>query len=98
MDLRLQLPEEALEAIARRAAELVLEQLAETGGAGEWLTVPEAAAFLRCEPQRIYTLRSTGRLPRHVEGGRALVARSDLLRLVVDEDALSPAERARIVA
>jgi excisionase family DNA binding protein len=98
VEFGLRMPEEVVDAIARRAAELVLERLDQAGGAGEWLTVEEAAELLRCQPQRIYTLRSTGRLPRHVEGGRALVARSDLLRLVVDEDALSPAERARNVA
>jgi hypothetical protein len=48
----------------------------------ELLSVPEAAAVLRCKPQRIYDLRSAGRLPRTVEGGRAVVRRSDLERLV----------------
>ena len=49
----------------------------------EFLNVPEAAAVLRCKPQRIYDLRSAGRLPRTVEGGRAVVRRSDLERLVL---------------
>jgi predicted DNA-binding transcriptional regulator AlpA len=48
----------------------------------ELLSVPEAAAVLRCKPQRIYDLRSAGRLPRTVEGGRAVVRRADLERLV----------------
>ena len=48
----------------------------------ELLSVPEAAAVLRCKPQRIYDLRSAGRLPRTVEGGRAVIRRSDLERLV----------------
>jgi Helix-turn-helix domain len=46
------------------------------------LSVHEAAAVLRCKPQRIYDLRSGGRLPRTVEGGRAVVRREDLERLV----------------
>jgi predicted DNA-binding transcriptional regulator AlpA len=49
---------------------------------GELLSVPEAAAMLRCKPQRVYDLRSAGRLPRTVEGGRAVVRRADLERLI----------------
>lgn len=87
VELGLQLPEEVVDAIARRAAELVLERLDQLAPAGEWLTVPEAAEFLRCRPQRVYDLRADGRLTRHVEGGRALVARRELAALVVDQDA-----------
>jgi excisionase family DNA binding protein len=86
MELGLQLPDEVVDAIARRAAELVLERLDAAAPAGEWLTIEEAAELLRCKPQRIYDLRSDGRLGRHSEGGRALVARASS-RLVVDEDA-----------
>ena len=53
----------------------------------ELLSLTEAAEVLRCKPQRIYQLRSTGRLPRTVEGGRAGVRRSDLERLVGDDSA-----------
>ncbi|MGH3024775.1 MAG: helix-turn-helix domain-containing protein [Gaiellaceae bacterium] len=42
----------------------------------------EAAEMLRCKPQRVYDLRSAGRLPRTTEGGRAVVRRVDLERLV----------------
>lgn len=49
---------------------------------GELLNVLEAAAVLRCKPQRVYDLRSAGRLPQTTEGGRAVVRRSDLERLV----------------
>ncbi len=53
-------------------------------GAHELLTVKEAAGYLRCTPQRIYELRSDGRLPRTREGGRALVWRRDLDALIAD--------------
>jgi hypothetical protein len=53
----------------------------------ELLSLTEAAEVLRCKPQRIYQLRSTGRLPRTVEGGRAIVRRSDLERLIGDDSA-----------
>jgi hypothetical protein len=87
MELGLQLPDEAIEAIARRAAELVLERLDQAPAAGEWFSIDEAAEFLRCSKQRIYDLRGDGRLTRFVEGGRALVARAELVGLVVDQDA-----------
>jgi len=93
--MQLNVPPEAVEAIARRAAELVLEQLGDRAGAGELLTVPEAAEYLHCSPQRIYELRSSGRLPRTSEGGRALVRRADLDGLVVDESSLSSAHERR---
>ena len=44
----------------------------------EWLTVDEAAAHIGARPQRIYDLRSAGRLPRTGDGSRVLVRRSDL--------------------
>jgi excisionase family DNA binding protein len=94
MELGLQLPEEAIDAIARRAAELVLERLDAAAPAGEWLTIDEACAFLRCKPRRIYDLRSDGRLGRYSEGGRALVSRKELAALVVDEDARGGVRRA----
>lgn len=50
----------------------------------ELLSVAEAAEMLRCKPQRVYDLRSAGRLPRTTEGGRAVVRRADLERLVAE--------------
>lgn len=87
MELGVHLSEEAVEAIARVAAELVLERLDTAAPAGDWLTIDEAAAVLRCKARRIYDLRSSGRLGRYSEGGRALVSRRELVALVVDEDA-----------
>jgi excisionase family DNA binding protein len=80
-------PPEAVEAIAQRAAELVIEQV-ETASrsAREWLSVEAAAEYLGCNKQRIYELRSAGRLPRHREGGRAIVRRADLDALVTIVD------------
>lgn len=42
------------------------------------LTVPEAADYLRCSRQRIYNLRSSGRLTRLGDGRSAKVRRRDL--------------------
>lgn len=98
MKIEASIPPEYIEAIAQRAAEIVLERQSSSGGdVGELLTVEEAAAYLRCKPQRIYDLRTSRRLPSTSEGGRAIVRRGDLDRLVQDADALSPAlERRRL--
>ncbi len=73
-----------LDELVDRVADSVVRRLEarEMRPRTELLSVPEAAAVLRCKPQRIYDLRSAGRLPRTVEGGRAVVRRSDLDRLV----------------
>jgi excisionase family DNA binding protein len=84
--LRLELPEGLLERIARRAAEVVLARLAERDGwqqESPWMTIAEAAEYLRCNRQRIYELRSARRLTPHVENGRALCARDEVEALVV---------------
>ena len=73
--LAFEVPPELVDEIAERAAERVREHLA---GPGAWLTVDEAAAYARCSRQRVYDLRSCGRLPRTGDGSRVLVRRSDL--------------------
>jgi excisionase family DNA binding protein len=82
------LPAEAVEAIARQAAELVLERLELSSSgrpASPWLTVSEAAELLRCKPQRIYDLRSSGRLSGDGDGDRALIRRDELERYIAGE-------------
>ena len=71
--------DELVEAIAEKAAAIVLErQLAEAEAPPRMLTVPEAATFLRAKPQRVYDLLSDGRLSRHKDGRRVLVDRQEL--------------------
>lgn len=91
-EISFRIPDDVVEAIAARAAELVLERGGSGSAPSPYMTVDEAAEFLRCRPQRIYDLRSSGRLRRVSDGGRALVLRSELELLVVDEDEL-PARR-----
>jgi excisionase family DNA binding protein len=79
-----------LEELAERIAERLAEKLEERRWAThqeacELFSVQEAAEVLRCKPQRVYDLRSAGRLPRTMEGGRAVVRRTDLERLVAEE-------------
>jgi len=47
-----------------------------------YLTVVEAAEYLRCRPQRIYDLLSSRRLSKRKDGSRVLVERTELDRLV----------------
>lgn len=44
-----------------------------------YLTVAEAAVYLRSSRQRVYDLVSSRRLPRHKDGSRVLIRRSDLV-------------------
>jgi len=77
--LSLALPPALIEAIARRAAALVLQQLQE-GHAAEspYLTIPEAAVYARCKRQRIDDLLSSRRLTRYKDGRRTLLLRAEL--------------------
>lgn len=71
----LELPPEALEQVARRAAELVA---ARDPGPEPWVGVNEAAEHLGCKRQRVYDLVSQGRIPHRKEGGRLVFKRSEL--------------------
>ncbi len=76
-ELRLALPAELLDQIAELAAERVLTQLA-AAPPSPYLTIPEAAEYLRCKRQRIDDLLSAGKLTRHKDGRRTLILRSEL--------------------
>jgi excisionase family DNA binding protein len=76
-----------LDEFVDRVADRVVQRLGSvpTSRTGELLSIAEAAELLRCKPQRVYDLRSSGRLPRTVEGGRAVVRRADVERLVSED-------------
>jgi hypothetical protein len=76
-----------LDEFVERVADRVVRRLEAlpTTQRGDLLSIAEAAELLRCKPQRLYDLRCAGRLPRTVEGGRAVVRRSDIERLVSEE-------------
>lgn len=77
--LSIELPAELLEQLAHRAAEIVVERLqAAQPNGSPYLTIAEAADYARCTRQRIYDLRSSGRLTRHGDGTRALILRTEL--------------------
>lgn len=74
----LTLPQEVVETIARRAAELVVDQQRHDQPPSPLLTVPEAAELLRCKRHRIDDLLSQRRLTRYKDGSRTLVSRAEL--------------------
>jgi hypothetical protein len=75
------LPPEAVEAIAARAATIVLEQLAFRDGGSPWLSGAKAAAdYLGWPRERIY--KRLGELPHFKDDGRLMFRRDELDRFV----------------
>lgn len=73
--VKLELPAETLEEIARRAAEIIAGQ---DPGPEPWVGVADAADHLGCKRQRVYDLVHKGRVPHCKEGGRLVFKRSEL--------------------
>lgn len=76
------LPETWLDVIAQRILRLVASQMTEAPPrplpASPYLSVSEAAEYLRCKPHRIYDLLSARRIERYKDGSRVLIKRADL--------------------
>jgi excisionase family DNA binding protein len=68
------LDDDALDTLAERLAPR-LAKPAQTDG---WLTVGEAAEYLRCPKSRVYSLVSARRIPFVKDGSRTLFRRSEL--------------------
>jgi excisionase family DNA binding protein len=62
-----------------RLAALVAQRL-DGRGPEPWVGVPEAAAHLACQPQRIYNLVHARAIPHRKDGSRLLFKRSELDR------------------
>jgi excisionase family DNA binding protein len=80
-NLTVSVPSALVEAIAERAAELVLERIAAESSSPrlpDLMTPAEAATYMRCARQRIYDLLSAGRLSRRKDGSRVLVSRAEI--------------------
>jgi excisionase family DNA binding protein len=77
--VRLHLSDDDVERVARRVVALLEVEGDQRARAGSpYLSVPEAAAYLRCKRQRVDDLLSQGVLTRIKEGGRTLVAWAEL--------------------
>ena len=86
--LTLNVPDANLQQFIDEAVRRALAEMRTGIGAAresEYLTVEEAAAFLRCTPDRIRKLRSRGVLTRYGDGGRALIKREELEAWIQNE-------------
>ena len=72
------------DSLAHRLADELAPRIADEleRRAAPFLTVDEAAEYLRCDRQRIYDLCSSNRLGRHKDGSRVLVRRLELEQYV----------------
>ena len=83
--LAVPVPVELVERIAERAAELLEARLGSLTRPSLYLTVAEAAEYIRAKPQRVYDLLSARRLTRYKDGRRVLVSRDELDGYLVSE-------------
>lgn len=76
--IRVDVGDELVERIARRAAELLSEQASAPTEDG-WLRGAERiAAYLDCPRSRVYALASARRIPIHRDGSALIARRSEL--------------------
>jgi excisionase family DNA binding protein len=92
-ELALTIPDELVEAIAERVAAMLEEWAPADDRRSPWFTVAEAADYLRCSRQRVYDLKSSGRLPAGQDGSRPLFHRAVLDAYLTGGDARAIAER-----
>ena len=62
------LSQDVVEAIAERAAQIVLERESRTTGWPEWMGVETAARYLDISPERVRKLQARRLIPYHQEG------------------------------
>jgi excisionase family DNA binding protein len=77
--LALAIPPEVINAIAARVTDLIAERF-EPPEPSPYMTIFEAADYLRCGRQRVDDLLSRGRLTRVKDGTRTLVRRDEIHR------------------
>ena len=78
MRVEIDFPPQLVEAVAQRAAELVRADSAAAVPPSPYMTVAEAAEYLRCDRHRIYDLLSARRLSKRKDGSRVLVLLAEL--------------------
>jgi excisionase family DNA binding protein len=85
--MNLELSDSVVEEIAQRAAEIVLARAPTSNGnaTSPYLTIVEAAEFLRSKRHRVDDLLSRGTLTRHKDGSRTLILRSELEAYIAGE-------------
>ena len=89
--IQLVIPDEQLERLATAAARRVAEG-PPTGS--PWMTVGEAAEFLRCPKSYIYDARANGTLTAYRRGRRAILSRAEVEGHAESASTVTGAERA----
>ncbi len=84
MNLELGVPDELVERIAHRAAELVAEH--QVANASPWLDTKGAAEYMACPVSRVHDLVQLRKLEPHRDG-RRLLFRPDELDVYLENDA-----------
>lgn len=73
------IPDELLDQLAERAADILEARLARRAGKSKYVTPLEAAQeILGCKRQRVYELLRSGRLTRYQDEGRVLLLREEV--------------------
>jgi len=76
---------EEFDALVDRVTDLETRLAATAPEPSPYMTVVEAASYLRCSRQRVYDLLSAGRLERRKDGARTLVSRAEIERYLEAE-------------
>jgi excisionase family DNA binding protein len=84
MSFTFQLPDDFVEQLARRVAEL--SSYRDCGSTEPYLDVTQAASYLACNKDRIYDLKAMGRL-RYAQDGRRLLFRREWLDEALEVEA-----------
>jgi PTS system nitrogen regulatory IIA component len=78
MKFEAEIPDELVDRLAKAVAARVGELLEERRAATEYMTVDEAAAYLRCSKTRVYRLAASGELPHYKLGSRSLFSQREI--------------------
>jgi excisionase family DNA binding protein len=79
MTIALEISDATMAAIAERVAQILTPERAPAPApVSPYMTIPEAAEYLRCSRQRVDDLLSARRLTRVKEGRRTLVRRDEI--------------------
>ena len=77
--LSLDLPSELLDALAARLADRIAAHAVDAvSGYSPWMTVAEAAEYLRWPRERLYKLTAAGAIPHRKHDGRLLFHRDEV--------------------
>jgi excisionase family DNA binding protein len=77
-EVALSIPRAFIEQVAEGVRLLLLPELQKRRNASPYVSVAEAADYLRCSRQRIYDLLSSDRLTRLRDGSRVLLSRDEI--------------------